>query len=205
MRGRKRYLKFGVPVVVLLAGAIGTNTLLRWKDSDAIPVYTQPTVLSSAASQPLAAVPGLPARLQIPKLNIDTPVDSLGLTSEGDLDTPNTATNAGWYNAGARPGVIGSAVIDGHYGYANNVPAVFDHLHTLVKGDVFYVEDEQGVRYAFMVSGLRTFSPDDDTSPVFSSSDGRAHLNLITCQGTWNKDKASYSNRLVVFAEMLSE
>ncbi|MBA2279437.1 class F sortase, partial [Candidatus Saccharibacteria bacterium] len=106
---------------------------------------------------------------------------------------------------GPRPGGIGSAVIDGHFGWKDNKPAVFDKLHTLVKGDAIYVEDENKVTHTFIVIELRSFQPEDDATTVFQSNDNTAHLNLITCQGIWNQDKDSYSTRLVVFAESLME
>jgi hypothetical protein len=31
---------------------------------------------------------------------------------------------------------------------------------------------------------------------------GKVHLNLITCGGVWDKVGKSYSNRIVVFADM---
>jgi hypothetical protein len=51
------------------------------------------------------------------------------------------------------------------------------------------------------VRELRTYGPDEYASAVFRSSDGKAHLNLITCEGTWNSAQKSFSNRLVVFAD----
>jgi len=40
---------------------------------------------------------------------------------------------------------------------------------------------------------------------VFTSSDGKAHLNLITCDGIWDKNAAQYSERLVVFADRVEK
>lgn len=157
------------------------------------------------AKKPQVIAPGLPVRLKIPKIQVDAAVEGLGLTPEGDLDAPKGADTTGWYNAGPRPGGQGSAVIDGHFGWANNKPAVFDNLHTLRKGDLLHVEDEKGATHTFVVSELRSYQPEDDASAVFRSNDGRAHLNLITCQGVWNKQEDGYSARLVVFADRVVE
>ncbi|PIZ82226.1 MAG: class F sortase, partial [Parcubacteria group bacterium CG_4_10_14_0_2_um_filter_41_6] len=40
-----------------------------------------------------------------------------------------------------------------------------------------------------------------DVPEVFNSSDGKAHLNLITCTGVWNKEDNAFSERLVVFTD----
>ena len=144
---------------------------------------------------------GLPVRLKIPKLNVNAGLDYVGLTVAGELGVPKGPASAGWYVLGPRPGEKGNAVIDGHFGYKNNIPAVFDNLHTLQKGDNLYVDDEKGKTVTFVVRELRTYGQNEDAASVFVSSDTKAHLNLITCQGAWNSAQKSYSNRLVVFAD----
>lgn len=143
----------------------------------------------------------MPIRLKVPKINIDAAVEYVGLTPQGDMDIPKGPDNVAWYSQGPRPGEKGSSVINGHFGWRDNIPAVFDNLHTLQKGDNLSVEDEKGKIITFVVRELRTYGQDDDASAVFRSSDKKAHLNLITCQGTWNKNQKSYSNRLVVFTD----
>jgi LPXTG-site transpeptidase (sortase) family protein len=96
----------------------------------------------------------------------------------------------------------GSAVIDGHYGFwENGKSAVFNDLNKLKKGDEIYVEDEKGNTVIFVGRKIAIYNPDEDASNVFASSDGKAHLNLITCEGAWIKDLKTYSNRLVVFTD----
>lgn len=140
-------------------------------------------------------------RLEIPKIGVDAAIDYVGITSQGELGVPTGPANAGWYDLGPRPGEKGNAVIDGHFGYKNHIPAVFDNLHTLQKGDKLYVKDMKGITATFVVRELRTYGPADYAPAVFRSSDGKAHLNLITCEGTWNQAQKSFSNRLVVFAD----
>ena len=141
-------------------------------------------------------------RLKIPKINVDAALDYVGLTAQGgELDVPKGPINAAWYDQGPRPGEKGDAVIDGHFGWKDNIPAVFDNLHELRKGDDLYVEDAKGSTTTFVVRELRTYAQNQDDSNVFVSSDWKAHLNLITCQGVWSNTNKSYSNRLVVFAD----
>lgn len=140
-------------------------------------------------------------RFQIPKLNIDTNIEPVGLTKDGAMDSPVSPMPVGWFKLGPKPGEIGSAVIAGHSGWKNNIPAVFDNLHKLQKGDKVYVTDEKGVKTTFIVRELRIYKPKDDASLVFGSNDGGAHLNLITCSGFWNTIWKSHSDRLVVFTD----
>lgn len=155
-----------------------------------------------ALSEKEQSIFGLPVRLKIPAINVDAVVESLGITSSGNMDTPKGPEDVAWYNLGDRPGEIGSAVIAGHYGtWKNGKKSVFDNLHKLKKGDKIYIEDEKGVTITFVVREIQSFKPNADASDVFSSDDEKAHLNLITCEGIWNKDSKSYSQRLVVFTD----
>ena len=142
-----------------------------------------------------------PRHLRIPIINIDAPVEPKGLTVDGAMDVPQNPDNVGWLVSGIRPGDIGNAVMAGHFGWKNGIPAVFDNLSLLKKGDLIYVEDGRGVVVIFVVRESHTYESTDDASEVFVSGDGISHLNLITCQGFWNKALKSYSQRFVVFAD----
>ncbi len=145
---------------------------------------------------------GLPIHLNIPAINVSSNIEYVGLTGSGEMDVPKKTGDVAWFNLGPRPGEVGSAVIDGHYGLLKNGEAsVFDNLHKLVKGDRISIEDVDGKVIYFIVKETRIFDPDADASSVFVSNDGKAHLNLITCEGVWDKDSKSYSKRLVVFTD----
>jgi LPXTG-site transpeptidase (sortase) family protein len=144
----------------------------------------------------------LPVRLEIPKINIDATIGDVGLTSNGEMGAPVGPTSTVWFDLGSRPGENGSAVIAGHDGWKNGTPAVFDDLYKLQIGDKVYVTDGQGIVTVFVVRRIQTYDQNGDASDVFNSNDGKAHLNLITCAGTWNATQKSYSNRLVVFTDM---
>jgi len=144
---------------------------------------------------------GLPVRLKIPMIGVDSAIIPVGLTFDGAMDVPKGPVNVAWFNLGPRPGEIGSAVVAGHYGWKNNIPAVFDNLHKLRKGDKIYIEDEKGGNIIFVVREIQIYGKNADASLVFGSSDGKAHLNLITCTGVWNKTEKSRSDRLIVFTD----
>lgn len=143
----------------------------------------------------------LPVRLKIQKMNIDAVIEYVGLTPQGAMGAPKEAASVAWFKLGPRPGEVGSAVIAGHYGWKDNIPAVFDNLHILEKGDKISIEDEKGQIITFVVRDIRSYDQNADARDVFESTDGKAHLNLVTCQGIWNKGKKSYSNRLIVFTD----
>lgn len=141
-------------------------------------------------------------RLKIPKIGVNGAVSPVGLTADGAMGPPVGPNGLGWFELGPYPGAVGSAVIDGHFGtWKNGQGSIFDNLYTLQKGDLVYVENADGSSTAFVVRELRTLLPDADTSDIFFSTDGLAHLNLITCHGTWVKQEKTYTERLVVFTD----
>jgi sortase A len=155
-----------------------------------------------ATGQPVSA--GIPLRLKIPSIRVDAAIEQVSLTAGGAMDVPTGPDNTAWYKLGPRPGEKGSAVIDGHSGWKNGIPAVFDNLNKLRKGDKIYVEDQAGVTFTFVVREIRTYDPNADAGQVFYSKDNQAHLNLITCEGAWNEITKSRSERLVIFTDLLS-
>ena len=124
------------------------------------------------------------------------------MTLNGAMAAPTHPTDAAWYDTGPRPGDIGSAVIDGHFGiWKSGQKAVFNDLDKLSKGDLISIIDDRDAIINFAVIDIRTYAENADTSDIFNSNDGKAHLNLITCGGDWNSVTKSYSKRIVVFSD----
>ncbi len=166
----------------------------------------QNSAFSKPADQISPPIPqassAFPIRLKIPKINVDAAITYVGLTPQGAMDVPKGPADVAWFRLGPHPGDIGSAVMAGHFGpWKNGGGSVFDNLNKLTKGDLISVEDDKGATATFVVSGSRLYSKTANASDVFRSNDGRAHLNIITCEGVWDKTKKTYSDRLVVFAD----
>jgi LPXTG-site transpeptidase (sortase) family protein len=146
---------------------------------------------------------GLPVRLRIPGINVDTAIEDARITSDGRMDVPAGSINVAWFALGPHPGDEGSAVIGGHFGIDNGVPKVFFNLNKLKAGDKVYIEDDRGDIITFEVKSIKLFDRDADATTVFTSNDSLSHLNLITCEGVWNQVNDSYPQRLVVFTEKI--
>lgn len=160
---------------------------------------TSKTILATPPAKDLNR--GLPVRLLIPKIKIDAPVVYLGLTTGGDMAVPGSAEDVGWYKYGPLPGNDGSSVVDGHVVGSRGQRGVFADLNQLQKGDNLSVIDGQGRTATFTVRESQSYDPQADATAVFRSSDGKAHLNLITCSGDWDAAQHRYLERLVVFAD----
>jgi LPXTG-site transpeptidase (sortase) family protein len=143
-----------------------------------------------------------PARLKIPNIDVNAAIEQVSITSYGSIGVPKGIANVGWFNLGPRPGERGNSIIVGHYGwYKNGTPAIFNNISKLKPGDKLYIQDSKGATITFVVRELKIFDSSEDTSGVFSLDDGKAHLNLITCEGVWDETQKTYSNRLVVFTD----
>jgi len=155
----------------------------------------------SLAISTTEAISKHPVRLKIPRIGVGAKIESVGLTSQGSVGVPEGPANVAWFDGSPNPGDMGNAIISGHFGWKDGLSSVFDNLSRLEKGDVLYVEDDAGMTITFVVRESRNYDPKADASVVFNSSDGEAHLNLITCEGVWSATEESYSLRLVVFTD----
>ena len=145
---------------------------------------------------------GRPVRLRIDTINVDTTINPFGLTSSGAMDIAEDPDTVAWYQFGAIPGQEGNAVIAGHYGWKNSHGSIFNDLHLMQANNFIYVYDVNGAMSTFTVRRTKLYDPSADAGEVFTSSDNKVHLNLVTCEGTWVSSKDSYSNRFVVFADL---
>ena len=159
----------------------------------------KPATITKVTKSELSA--GLPMQLRIPIINVDTNIYYVGLKSDGTMDIGPDPDSVAWYEPGSRPGESGSAVIAGHYGWIGEKGAVFNNIHTLVKGDEILVIDNKNITTTFVVRESREYDPDADAENVFKSTDGKSHLNLITCEGVLLESQKTYSSRLVIFAD----
>jgi LPXTG-site transpeptidase (sortase) family protein len=204
----ERLLKRILLIITLTGFAISPAFIFCFIFKKLIPKNSAPIVENTLTFINQAALPvqaqenfGLPMRLKIPKININTIVEHTGLTPDGAMDLPKDSDNAAWFEFGSRPGENGSAVIAGHYGWKDNKPSVFDNLYKLRKGDKLYIEDDAGTIISFIVRENRRYDSEADALNVFNSTDKKSHLNLVTCEGDWNEDSESYSKRLVIFTD----
>lgn len=144
----------------------------------------------------------MPVTLKIPRLEIDAKVEKVGLDENKNMDVPKDPQNAAWYQLGYLPGQQGSAVIAGHFDTPTGAPAVFYRLGNLENGDEIQITDEKNETLTFIVTGKENYPYDNfPLTEVFGPHEKQV-LNLITCEGTFLKDKKSYSHRTVVYSEL---
>lgn len=140
----------------------------------------------------------MPLALSIDSVGVEALVESVGVL-DGGMAVPSLPEYVGWYEFGARPGEAGSAVFAGHVNRKDRPEAVFTNLKNVQIGDVVQVVNSDGELLEFLVDEIKSYPFDADASEVFSSDDGLARLNLITCDGVWNPVLRSHESRLVIF------
>lgn len=144
-----------------------------------------------------------PSSFSIPKLGVKSVmVESVGLDGQNKMDIPKDEENVAWYNLGAKPGEVGNAVLAGHYDKKTGEPAVFYDLSKLEPGDELVVMDKGNTEYIYKVTKKVSYELDEfPLQEVFGTSH-EPRLNLITCEGTYDKSSKLYSHRLVVYSEL---
>lgn len=189
-------------LVAILAGFALSPLFLYFIPFTSIQSDSTPLIGSVFALQKQKKNLDIPVRIKIPAIKVNAPLDSVGLTPDGAVGAPKDPTHAAWFNKSPLPGNIGSTVITGHIGrWVSGKKSVFDNLKKLKKGDAISVTNGGGVTQTFIVNKLQVYSANDDVPDAFFSSDGKEHLNLITCEGKWNRISKSYPKRLIVFTD----
>lgn len=151
---------------------------------------------------PAVSEADLPAKLLIPSLSIEAPVEHAGILANGNMAAPKKFANGAWYKYGTVPGMTGSAVIAGHLDNGLGLKGAFHDLSKIQPGDNITVETKTGKQIHFTVLRTATYPYDQLPDAVFADESG-AYLNLVTCSGKWIHTAASgmtYDQRIVAYA-----
>lgn len=143
-----------------------------------------------------------PLRIDIASIGLHAKVVGRGL-KDGAVDPPpyGTPDVAGWYRDGPSPGTAGAALIVGHVDTETRA-AVFYGLSTVEQGALVEVTRADGTVAEFSVEAVEVVQKDHfDANRVYGSA-GRPELRLITCGGSFDKEKQAYSANVVVFAAL---
>ncbi len=193
-------------ILIAIFSFIGVNTGLKAANSVKAPqeVITVQVNAPEAVSEDQQGIKAsIPQSLQIPKINVDTEVESAGLDAQKKPVLPEDPDNVVWYNLGPKPGEVGSSVVSGHFDKVTGAPAVFWDLKKLKGGDEIFVKDADGNKHTFTVTSIVDYPFDKvPLNELYAASTDKPLLNLITCGGTWNDATKLYSSRTVVYAEL---
>jgi hypothetical protein len=219
-RPRRAPLRAGAAVGLLALATAAGGTTARGLPARPAPAVGWPAATTGPASRqagtgeftvvdvPIRSwrrlPPSPPVRLEIPAIGVSARLVRLGLDPDGRMQAPGDFQAAGWFTGAAEPGQLGPAVIAGHVD-SRTGPAVFYRLRELRPGDLVRVvrADRQVVR--FVVGSLARYpKPALPGDQVYGPTTTPA-LRLITCAGTFDRDRRSYRDNLLVTAAIAAE
>ena len=206
-------------LVVIVLAAFALEAVFLWAVSESrilhspiqadleIPIKKNKKKSDSLSAQLVSKVPGEEAQqandsLYIPKLNVNSAVEFVGKTANGDMATSKSLYNVALYKDGAKPGENGSVVLAGHYGgpYERGVFRSADNLN---EGDNIEYRFKDGRVIKYKVVSKATYKlAGMPLREIFNKRDSK-YLNLITCYGSWDKATSTYDERLVVYAKQI--
>jgi LPXTG-site transpeptidase (sortase) family protein len=161
-------------------------------------VALYPDALTAATTSPAHAL--VPARLKIPSIGVNAPVESVGVKPDDTMGTPSTFGDVAWYTPGPKPGEPGSAVFAGHVDNALTTAGVFQYLFKLRAGDYVSVEDADGTALVYRVASVTSYPANQAPLDAIFATSGPSKLVLITCTGDWVTSQRQFDQRLVVIA-----
>jgi len=199
-RGRRRTV-FAALVILVVTGAAGTLAVRHALAATPVASWVEGSFFDLPLTNPATVgggATGPPTRVRIPKIGVDSSLESLRLDRQNELETPKDYARAGWYSDGTAPGDPGPAVIAGHVDNRRG-PAVFYKLHELKAGDIVEIL-RGGAWLTFHVTGTAWYAKSRfPTAQVYGPTPD-AQLRLITCGGEFNPSRGSYTDNLVVYA-----
>lgn len=159
----------------------------------------------AALPPPAAPLPGgaAPRTVELAALGVRAEVIERGLDADGGVAAPpySRPGAVGWYADGPAPGGAGAAVLVGHVD-TDAEPAVFHALGDAEPGEEVRVERADGSVAEFTVSDVEVVERADfEPERVYGPREaGAAELRLITCGGTFDRERGHYSANVVVSA-----
>lgn len=148
------------------------------------------------------------ARLLIPEIDVDAPLEPQTVSANGVMPNPSGPEVVAAYDLSAyhpgeehRVGFGGNAVFSGHVDYIRYGPAIFWDLSELEPGDEVRVVLEDGTVYRYAVVWNERWSLAEIPWGRVFEINGRDAVTLVTCAGSW--DGREYSARRAVRAERI--
>lgn len=142
----------------------------------------------------------VPVRLRVPSVDLDAPLDQVGVRDDGLMEIPDDGDRAGWYRYGPTPGDDeGSAVLAGHVDTQEGLGAMAALMEVPLDAEV-EVEMDDGTVLRYRVIGRETIEKDELPVEELFDRSGPGRLTLVTCGGPWRYEASSYRDNVVVVA-----
>ena len=167
------------------------------------PVTAAPVPIAERKVQALPR--SQPVKLTVARLKIRADVTASGQAPDGTVEVPplTKPKAVNWYSPGPSPGETGPAVLLGHVD-SRSGPAVFYKLGLMRPGDQIAVARKDGTTARFSVEQVTTVRKDSFPTAKVYGDLTYPGLRLITCGGTFDRVKHSYTSNTIVYARLTS-
>ncbi len=145
-----------------------------------------------------------PRALYINKLKVAARLMPMSVNNDSSLQAPKNIFDAGWYTSSAKPGTGGAVVVDGHASGPTR-EGLFAYLDTLVAGDIITIETGNGTKYTYQVKATEAVDRTKiDMQKLMLPYDNAIQgANFITCSGKWQQNEKTFSQRTIVYTELI--
>jgi sortase (surface protein transpeptidase) len=126
-------------------------------------------------------VPAPPARLQIPRIDLDQRILPVGLDAKGQFVV--LKHDIAWYRRSGKPGAGTSTVLWAHvlrWKQTPHIPAPFERVHQLRRGDRISITAEGGTRFDYVVTYQLRITPN---AVEYIAPTPLERLVLVSCIG----------------------
>ena len=188
-----------------------------------------PTAAATPTPTPIPTPPPTPtpeptpydgdlAMMRIPALDVEAPIEAIGLLEEiNELDVPSPR-NVGWYYIYDKPGFGTNSLYSAHKDYYPNILGPFNRLTELEDGDLVIVVMDDGREYVYEVFFQRRYEtggvpmgdlirPHEAEDPELRRPAHEEWAILITCGGDFISAEeggpGDYLHRDVVIARLI--
>jgi LPXTG-site transpeptidase (sortase) family protein len=167
-----------------------------------------PTAANPAPAPAAAAAAGLsrslPTAIDVPAINAQSSLVSLGLNADKTVAVPpvDQPLQAGWYEYGPTPGEVGPAVILGHID-GDHQKGIFWRLHEMKTGDQVHVDRADGGKLTFAVTKVDQIAKKEFPTEAVYGNTNEPELRLITCGGKYDAASRNYLDNVIVYAKLV--
>ncbi|MEV5505682.1 class F sortase [Streptomyces orinoci] len=125
--------------------------------------------------------------------------------ADGALELPRSPDTIGWWALGARPGAReGTVLLAGHVDTREYGPGVFAALRDVRPGTQVVITSDDGGTHSYLITEHHSYPKSTLPAGLFTDT-GQARLALITCTGTYDRQRHRYTHNLVLIGRPLPD
>ncbi|MBC2179833.1 class F sortase [Listeria booriae] len=145
------------------------------------------------------ALRAAPTRIIFDKTHESAEIKEVGTDADGRMYIPDGLQDVYWYKFGPSPGDKGNAIIAGHRDWGGEL-GLFQYLEKVKIGEKITIEYGDKTAQKFVVKSRNSYSVSDVPKDTMNTQKGNK-VTLISCTGSFDKDKDGYQSREVVILE----